>query len=209
MSGRGSQGRTDGWGEEQPLASSLTDMTHTQTNRLEQTLDLGSAEQFSRAREAILTWKLQESAGVIVRPVRRVHVGQIVDLRLNPVWPLRAARLRGRDLTAPVGSCEVTQVFDSVSTRTSVGDLTSNAASAVDALRTAGFTYRTLPGHLESGEQTFLTFVGTDGRLGVSITSASVPGHPLLKAVAPIAVAAQRMMARRYAEGLKRMLVAR
>lgn len=155
-------------------------------NHLMHTLDLGSAELFPLAREAILTWKLQESAGVIARPVRRAHVDQVVDLRLNPVWPLRARRLRGRDLTVPVGSCEVVEVTD------------TNCA--------AGFVYRTLPGHLESGEQTFLVSIGSTGRLGVSITSESVPGHPLLRTFAPISVATQKMMPRRYAAGLKRML---
>ncbi|GAA1946631.1 hypothetical protein GCM10009689_29770 [Brevibacterium antiquum] len=155
-------------------------------NRLKQTLDLGPAELFPTAREAILTWKLQESAGVIARPVRRVHVAQVVNLWLNPTWPLPAPHLRGRELTVPVGSCEVIEV--------------------IDADSAAGFVYRTLPGHLESGEQTFLVSVGADGRLGVSITSESVPGHPLLRALTPMSVAAQRMMARRYVAGLKTML---
>lgn len=155
-------------------------------SRLEQTLDLGPAELFPMARDAILTWKLQESAGVIARPVRRVHVGQVVNLWLNPTWPLPAPRLRGRELTIPVGTCEVIEV--------------------IDAESAAGFVYRTLPGHLESGEQMFLASLGSDGRLGVSITSDSVPGHPLLRAFAPMSVAAQKMMARRYAAGLKRML---
>lgn len=158
-------------------------------NRLKQTLDLGPAEVFPMAREAILTWKLQESAGVIARPVRRVHVGQVVNLWLSPTWPLPAPRLRGRELTIPVGTCEVIEVIE-----------------VIDAESAAGFVYRTLPGHLESGEQMFLASLGSDGRLGVSITSDSVPGHPLLRAFAPMSVAAQKMMARRYAAGLKRML---
>ncbi|WP_193096229.1 DUF1990 family protein [Brevibacterium sp. FME17] len=158
-------------------------------SRLEQTLDLGPAELFPMARDAILTWKLQESAGVIARPSRRVHPGQIIDLWLNPVWPSAPRRWRGRDLVLPVGSCIVLEV--------------------IDAESAAGFVYRTLPGHLESGEQTFLVSLGSDGRLGVSITSESVPGHPLLRAFAPMSVAAQRMMARRYAAGLKRMLAPR
>lgn len=120
-------------------------------NRLEQTLDVGSADLFPMAREAILTWKLQESAGMVARPARRVHVGQIGDLRLNPV-------------------------------------------------------YRTLPGHLESGEQTFLVSVGADERLAASITSESVPRHPLLRAFASMSVAAQRMTATRCAEGMQLML---
>lgn len=158
-------------------------------NHLEHHLDLGEAHLLPRAREAILTWTLQESAGVSARPSRRVHPGQVIDLWLNPVWPSAPRRWRGRDLVLPVGSCIVLEV--------------------IDEKARAGFIYRTLPGHLESGEQTFLVSVGSDGRLGVSITSESVPGHRLLKAAAPMSVAAQRMMDRRYAAGLKRMLAPR
>ncbi|WP_413336693.1 DUF1990 family protein [Brevibacterium sp. GP-SGM9] len=165
-------------------------------NHLEHHRDAGPASLFPLAREAILTWHLQEGAGVIARPRRRVRAGMIVNLRLNPVWPTSPRRLRGHDLNVRVGSCEVLEV--------------------IDEPRAAGFVYRTLPGHLESGEQTFLVSIGADDRLGdlsasddrliVSIVSDSVPGHPLLRAFAPFSVAAQRMMARRYVEGLRRML---
>jgi uncharacterized protein (UPF0548 family) len=155
-------------------------------NHLEHHLDVGRADLFPLAREAVLTWGLQEGAGVIVRPVRRVHLGQVVDLRLNPVWPISPRRSRGRDLTLRVGSCVVTEVIDEESR--------------------AGFVYRTLPGHLESGEQTFLVERRPGGRLFTSITSDSVPGHPLLTTAAPLSVAAQRVMARRYAAGLRRTL---
>lgn len=185
-------------------------------NQLGHTLDLGPAELFPVAREAILTWTLQESAGVIARPVRRVRVGQIVDLWLNPVWPRSAVRLRGRDLTVPVGSCEVVDVIDTAGTETAGTETAGTelartekdgaALEEVGAGRTAGFVYRTLPGHLESGEQSFLVFIGSNGRLSVSITSQSVPGHPWLQAVAPMSVAAQKMMARRYANGLRQLL---
>lgn len=155
-------------------------------NRLEHHLDLGAASLFPLARAAILSWQLQEGAGVIARPRRRVRAGMIVDLWLNPVWPASPRRWRGRDLNVPVGSCEVLEV--------------------IDEPRSAGFVYRTLPGHLESGEQTFLVSIGADDRLVVSIVSDSVPGHTLLRAFAPLSVAAQRMMARRYAAGLRRQL---
>lgn len=157
-------------------------------NQLEHHLDLGPAHLFPLAREAVLTWALQESAGVSVRPARRVRHGQVVDLRLNPLWPTSPRRLHGRDLTVPVGSCVIVRV--------------------VDEPDRAGFTYRTLPGHLEAGEETFLVSTGSDGRLGVTITAESVPGHPLLKAAGPVAVMGQSMMARRYAEGLRRLLAA-
>lgn len=175
-------------------------------NHLEHHLDLGPASLFPLARAAILTWHLQEAAGVIARPRRRVRAGMVVNLWLNPLWPSPPRRLRGHDLVVPVGSCEVVEVIDEASR--------------------AGFVCRTLPGHLESGEQTFLVSCGgnvhrgdpagvgchrsigpaTDDCLTVSIVSDSVPGHPLLKAAAPISVAAQRMMAKRYVDGLHRML---
>lgn len=155
-------------------------------NHLEFHLNLGSADQFPLAREAIFSWMLQDLAGVVVHPARRVAEGQIVSLGLNPVWPASPRRLRGRDLLVPVGSCVVTRVID-------------------EADR-AGFTYRTLPGHLEDGEETFLVSIGADGRLGVTISADSVPAHPLLRVGAPVAAAAQELMARRYAEGLKRQL---
>lgn len=155
-------------------------------NHLEHHLDVGPAGLFPLAREAVLAWGLQEGAGVIVRPVRRVRPGLVVDLRLNPVWPISPRRSRGRDLTLSVGSCVVTEVIDEQSR--------------------AGFAYRTLPGHLESGEQTFLVEQRPNGRLVASILSDSVPGHPLLAAAAPLSVAAQRMMAHRYAAELRRML---
>lgn len=155
-------------------------------NHLENHLDVGDASLFPLAREAILTWTLQESAGVIARPSRRVHPGQIVELWLNPIWPSVPLRRRGRDRLLPVGSCIVVEVIDE-ETR-------------------AGFVYRTLPGHLESGEQAFLVAIGQEGRLGVTITSDSAPGHPLLRAFSPLSVAAQRMMAARYAEGMKQLL---
>lgn len=150
-------------------------------NALEHIRDVGSAELFPLARDAILTWQLQAGAGVIARPQRRVEPG----MWLNPGWPGRVRRLRGEDIVLPVGSCVVEDV--------------------IDTDRQAGFVYRTLPGHLETGVQTFLVSVDDD-RLIASITSRSVPGHPLLKAAAPLSVAAQRMMAARYAAGLERLL---
>lgn len=155
-------------------------------NHLEFHLDLGPAAQFPLAREAVFSWALQELAGVVVRPSRRVVEGQIVALRLNPGWPASPRRLRGRDLLVTVGACIVSEVID-------------------EADR-AGFTYRTLPGHLENGEETFLVSADAEGRLGASITADSAPGHPPLKAAGPITTASQVMMAKRYTSGLKKLL---
>lgn len=155
-------------------------------NHHEHRRDVGPAELFSAAREAIFTWKLQELAGVVIRPARRVAEGLVVDLWLNPAWPAPPRRLRGRDLLVTVGSCVVIKVID-------------------DADR-ASFTYRTLPGHLENGEETFLVSKDAEGSLIASVTADSTPGHPLLKAAGPISTASQTMMAKRYTSGLKKLL---
>jgi uncharacterized protein (UPF0548 family) len=158
-------------------------------NHLEHHLDLGPASLFPLAREAIFEWKLQEGAGVTVRPARRVAEGQVVDLQLNPLWPASPRRLRGRDALVTVGSCVVIRVIDEPDR--------------------AGFTYRTLPGHFENGEETFVVSTDEQGRLGVSISADSSPSHPLLKAAGPIEPLSQKMMAKRYADGLKRLLTER
>lgn len=155
-------------------------------NALEHIRDIGPAAGFPIAREAILSWQLQAGAGVIVRPQRPVRQGMIVDLWLNPLWPAPPRRLRGEDLVVPVGSCIVEDV--------------------IDTDRQAGFVYRTLPGHLETGVQTFLVSIDDDERLIASITSRSVPGNPLLKAAEPVSVASQKMMAARYAAALERLV---
>ena len=155
-------------------------------NHHEHRVDLGPASLLPLARAALLNWAPHELAGVSVAPARPVRIGAVVDLRLNPVWPTSPRRLRGRDLTVPVGSCVVTDLVDE-DTR-------------------AGFTYRTLPGHLESGEETFHIEVTAEGRLSFLITAESTHDHPVLRALGPLAGAGQTMMTRRYAAGLQRLL---
>lgn len=69
--------------------------------------------------------------------------------------------------------------------------------------------YATLPGHLECGEESFTVELGggrTDGNgadgtgdaVTVTVAAFSRPAHWLTRAGGPVALAAQRLMARRY-----------
>ncbi|MBE8147265.1 DUF1990 family protein [Brevibacterium casei] len=139
-------------------------------NHLEHVRDIGPAELFPLASEAILTWP---SGG------RRRHRPPAASGATgNGRRPLAqsavagsAAAARGEDLVIPVGSCIVVDV--------------------IDTERQAGFVYRTRPGHLESGVQTFLVSIDDDDRLVVSITSRSPRDIPCSKRPLPVRCGAE------------------
>ena len=68
-----------------------------------------------------------------------------------------------------------------------------------------GFTYGTLPGHPEAGEEQFLLEHLDDGRILFTITAYSRPASALAKLGAPISRAAQRWMTQRYVRTLDRL----
>lgn len=72
----------------------------------------------------------------------------------------------------------------------------------VDEPRRRGFTYGTLPGHPESGEECFLLEHLDDGGILLTITAYSRPASPLARLGGPISRAAQRLMTRRYLTAL-------
>lgn len=58
--------------------------------------------------------------------------------------------------------------------------------------------YGTLPGHLECGEESFTVELGGDDAVTVTVAAFSRPAHWLTRLGGPVALAAQRLMARRY-----------
>ncbi|MBT9256266.1 DUF1990 domain-containing protein [Phycicoccus sp. MAQZ13P-2] len=68
----------------------------------------------------------------------------------------------------------------------------------------AGFTYGTLVGHPEAGEERFLLERLDDGRLRFRITAVSRPATPLARLAGPVGRAAQRWMTHRYLRALDR-----
>lgn len=75
----------------------------------------------------------------------------------------------------------------------------------VDEKRRRGFTYGTLPGHPEAGEERFLLEHLDDGRIQFSITAYSRPASTLAKFGGPFSRAAQRVMTQRYLRALDRL----
>ena len=64
--------------------------------------------------------------------------------------------------------------------------------------------YGTLPGHLEEGEETFRIDRSDTGEVVVTVSAFSRPAHWLTRLGGPVALAAQRLMARRYAAAIGR-----
>lgn len=70
--------------------------------------------------------------------------------------------------------------------------------------RHAVLVYVTLPGHLEDGEETFLIELLESGEVQVTVSAFSRPAHWLTHLGGPVALAAQRLMARRYVREISR-----
>lgn len=75
----------------------------------------------------------------------------------------------------------------------------------VDEARRRGFTYGTLLGHPEAGEERFLLEHLDDGRILFTITAYSRPASKLAKLGGPMSRAAQRFMTQRYLQALDRL----
>jgi uncharacterized protein (UPF0548 family) len=62
----------------------------------------------------------------------------------------------------------------------------------------AGFSYGTLPGHPERGEESFLLALDSGGTVRFRVRAYSRPGHPMVGLAHPFARAAQRIATCRY-----------
>ena len=67
-----------------------------------------------------------------------------------------------------------------------------------------GFTYGTLPGHPEAGEERFLLEQHPDGRLSFTITACSRPATVLVRMAGPLNRVAQLAMTLRYLRAMDR-----
>ena len=77
--------------------------------------------------------------------------------------------------------------------------------TVIDEPRRRGFTYGTLPGHPEAGEESFVLEHLDDGSVRFVITARSRPASTPARLVGPIAGAAQRFMTQRYPRALDRL----
>ena len=75
----------------------------------------------------------------------------------------------------------------------------------VDEPRRRGFTYGTLPGHPEAGEEQFVLEHLPDDLIRFTIRAVSRPASVLARLGGPISRAAQALMTRRYLRALDRL----
>jgi len=65
-----------------------------------------------------------------------------------------------------------------------------------------GFTYGTLPHHVERGEELFLVALAPDGAVTFTVRAMSRPGHFLTKVGAPVAQLIQRTATNKYLQAM-------
>jgi uncharacterized protein (UPF0548 family) len=75
----------------------------------------------------------------------------------------------------------------------------------VEEPRRRGFTYGTLPGHPEAGEEQFVLEHLDDDRIRLTIGAVSRPASALARLGGPLTRAAQSLMTRRYLRALDRL----
>ncbi len=75
----------------------------------------------------------------------------------------------------------------------------------IDAPGRRGFTYGTLPGHPEAGEERFLLEQQDDGCIRFTITAFSTPASAWVKLMRPAARGLQLLMTQRYLRALDRL----
>jgi uncharacterized protein (UPF0548 family) len=74
----------------------------------------------------------------------------------------------------------------------------------VDEPRRRGFAYGTLPGHPESGEESFVVELRPDETVVFTVTAYSKPGSLLTRVAGPVNHVFQRFMAGRYLRAIQR-----
>jgi uncharacterized protein (UPF0548 family) len=128
-------------------------------------------------------------------------LGRAADALLT--WRMHAALGLSPRATAPRAAPGVVVV-----SRLGLGPLAIVAPCrvvwTVEEDRRAGFAYGTLPGHPESGEESFLLEVADDGSMSFTVSSFTRPGRWYTHATWPLVALAQRFFVGRYAVALRR-----
>ncbi|MEV7967725.1 DUF1990 domain-containing protein [Sphaerisporangium sp. NPDC088356] len=128
-------------------------------------------------------------------------LGRAADALLT--WRMHAALGLSPRATAPRAAPGVV-----VASRLGIGPLAIVAPCrvvwTVEEDRRAGFAYGTLPGHPESGEESFLLEVAGDGSMSFTVSSFTRPGRWYTRVAWPLVSLAQRFFVGRYASALRR-----
>ena len=131
-------------------------------------------EEFDRLAEGIRQWKIQTGSGLRVEAAGPAEKGTNVAL---------AKRLPPRGIASIVLSCRVVWTLDEP--------------------RRKGFSYGSLPGHPEAGEEAFVAELDDDGAVTFKVFGFSRRGTVATAATAPIARAIQRRTLTDYLHAAK------
>jgi uncharacterized protein (UPF0548 family) len=128
---------------------------------------------FETARDAVLTWKVQENSGfgVLDTDLSRHIIDGDDAIMAIPMGPLK--------VKAPV-----------------------RVVYVVDEPGKAGFAYGTLPGHPEDGEESWLVTIEADDSVWMTVRAFSRPSNPFWKAVSPALRIVQEYYTIRYLRAL-------
>lgn len=135
------------------------------------------------------------------RLVRRDFDAAVEDLMTWRLHERSGLHVRASDRRARPGT--VVQMTLGVG---SVGvTVPCRVVQVIDQAQRAGFAYGTLPGHPESGEESFLVERRPDGSVAFTITAYSCPATVLARLGGPITTAIQAGMTGRYLRSLDRL----
>ena len=135
---------------------------------------------FERACADLFAWRMHERSGLSVTASGPAdHLGSVVVLSLG-LRRLGAGRL-GVEIP-----CRVVHVVDEPGRR--------------------GFSYGTLPGHPEAGEESFVVRLGDDGTVIFTIRAFSRPATLLTRAAGPVGRLVQSWQTTRYLRALASLL---
>jgi len=123
---------------------------------------------FERVAEALMTWRLHADSGLRVEAPSQ-RVSRDDVLTLRPVWA-----------PAPVvlARCRVVTIVDEQDRR--------------------GFAYGTLPGHPESGEESFVVTSAPDGDVVVRVRAFAVPASRIARLAPQVTRRVQARQTERY-----------
>lgn len=132
---------------------------------------------------------------------RRDFDGAVEDLMSWRAHERSGLHVRASDARARLGS--VVQMTLGVGT---IGvTIPCRVVQVVDEPDRAGFAYGSLPGHPESGEESFIVERRRDGSLTFTITAYSRPATRLARLGGPVTTAIQGAMTSRYLRALDRV----
>lgn len=147
---------------------------------LRRTVAIGRGDRvFARAADAVVGWRMHHLAGLDV--VATTPTAQVGTIAL-------VSFVRG----LPVGLSAPCRVID-----------------VVDTDDRRGFTYGTLPGHPEAGEERFEVARGADGTVRLHLIAFSRHATVATRSLGPAATLGQRLVTHRYAHAVRQAAAGR